>query len=280
MDTLFDYIAEKLPILKYCCCIICLVTLLSFFPFYNIAEAYFFFLLCWDVLNLETLLMYTLTCYIAELFSILKHCWWIRCLIWKAPNLEIFLLYYLSCYIAELFPSYNIAEAYFILLLCWDVLNLETLTCYNAELQLLTLLKSSQSWNIAQSCYIAELFPILCWGILYVITLLRCSQSWNIADVYPDLLHCWTVLNLKTLLMDTLFDYIAEKLPILKNCCLVTLLSFFPSYNIAEAYFILLLLRRSQSWNTADVYVVTLLGCSLLKHCWWIRCLITLLKSS
>ena len=80
------------------------------------------------------------------------------------------------------------------------------------------------------SCYIAELFPILehCWGILYLITLLRSSQSWNIADEYPDLLHCWAVAHLITLLRHTLSNYSAEMFPILKHCWrilwLVTLL--------------------------------------------------------
>ena len=63
MYTLFDYLAEKLAILKIAV-VLSVVTLLSCFPFYNIAEAYFILLLCWDVPNLETLLTYTLICYI------------------------------------------------------------------------------------------------------------------------------------------------------------------------------------------------------------------------
>ena len=127
MYTLFDYNAEKLPILKYCGCIICVASLLSCFPSYNIAEAYFILLLSCDVPNLEALLMYTLFDYNAKKLPILKYC----CCI-------IYLVILLSC-----FPSYNNAEAYFIFLLCCDVPNLETLLTYTL------------------TCYIAELFPIL-----------------------------------------------------------------------------------------------------------------------
>ena len=69
MYTLSFYIAEKLPILEHCRRITWLVTLLSCFPSYNIAEAYFIFLRCWDVPNLKTLLTYTLSYYIAEMFQ-------------------------------------------------------------------------------------------------------------------------------------------------------------------------------------------------------------------
>ena len=70
------------------------------------------------------------------------------------------------------------------------------------------------------SHYIAEKFPILkhCWCIPCLITLLRCSQSWNIADVYLVSLHCWKVPNLKTLLMYNLCYYMAELYPILLHC--------------------------------------------------------------
>ena len=65
------YIAENLPILKDSWRITWLVKLLSCYPFYNIAEAYFILLRCWDVPMFETLPSYTLSCYIAELFPIL-----------------------------------------------------------------------------------------------------------------------------------------------------------------------------------------------------------------
>ena len=61
--------------------------MLSCSPSYNIAEAYFNLSRRWDVPNLETLPMYTLSCYIAEIFPVLDQCW----------------TYTLSYYIAELF---------------------------------------------------------------------------------------------------------------------------------------------------------------------------------
>ena len=101
--TLSYYNAEMFRILKYCCCITCLVTLLSCSPFYNVAEAYFIFLFCWDVPNLETLLMYTLFDYIAEKLPILKYCCCNICLVTL-----------LRCS-----QSWNIANVFRVLLQSW-----------------------------------------------------------------------------------------------------------------------------------------------------------------
>ena len=95
MYTLSCYIAEKLPILKHCWPITCLVTLVSCSPSNKIAEAYFILIRCLDVPHPETRSTYTLFWYIAELFPILKHCWRIPCAI-------TWLSYTLSWYIVEL----------------------------------------------------------------------------------------------------------------------------------------------------------------------------------
>ena len=60
MYNLSYYIAGKLPILKN-------------------TDVLPVLLHCWAVPNLETLLTYTLSYYIAELFLILEHCWVIFC---------------------------------------------------------------------------------------------------------------------------------------------------------------------------------------------------------
>ena len=110
--------------------------------------------------------------YFAELFPILR-LWW--CL----P--ELFTL--LKC--SQL---WNIADVNPVLLLCWDVPNLKivltnTLSHYNSLIvfKLKTVLRNILTY------YNAELFSILrhCGWTPWLFTLLRSSESWNIADIYP-----------------------------------------------------------------------------------------------
>ena len=69
--TLPCYIAELFPNLKHSSSITCLITLLRCSQSWNIADVYLVFLDWWDFPNLETLLTFTLSYYIAELFLIL-----------------------------------------------------------------------------------------------------------------------------------------------------------------------------------------------------------------
>ena len=72
--------------------------------------------------------------------------------------------------------------------------------------------------------------------MLYLNTMLAYTQYQHNAEVNPIFVHCWAFPNLKTLSY-----YNAEIFRILKYCCfitcLVTLLSYSPIYNVAEAYF-------------------------------------------
>ena len=97
--TLSYHMAENFPILKRCWFVACLFTLLrcsqcwnnvditlsdyidASFPSCNTAEAYLLLLSCWAIHSLQTLLISTLSFYLAELLPILKHCWGIPCLI-------------------------------------------------------------------------------------------------------------------------------------------------------------------------------------------------------
>ena len=69
-----SYTDEKFPIAEKCWRISCLVAMLSCSQFWNFADAYSIYLHCWEFPNLETMLTHTLSCYIAELIPILKHC--------------------------------------------------------------------------------------------------------------------------------------------------------------------------------------------------------------
>ena len=177
----------------------------------------------WEVPKLETLLTYTLSHYIAEMFPTLKHCWRNTCLVtlllcshswniakaqlilllfWTVPKFETLLTYTLSCYIAEKIPIWKHCECIF----------------YS-----FTLLRSSQPWNIADvkrvllSCCSAPTLETLLRPILSY-KLVRSSQVWNIADLQTVLLNCLVVPDLETLLMYTLSFYIDEKFPTLKHC--------------------------------------------------------------
>ena len=91
--------------------------------------------------------------------------------------------------------SYFIAELYPILTHCWG--KSKTITLHRRTIpNLNTMLRYTLP------CYNAELFPNMkhSSSIPCLITLLRCSQSWNIADVYLVFLDCWDFPNLKTLL--------------------------------------------------------------------------------
>ena len=69
------YIAELFPILKNGWSLHCLIILLSYSPSKKNANVNVVLLHCCDIANLRTLLTYTLSCYMAELIPILKHCW-------------------------------------------------------------------------------------------------------------------------------------------------------------------------------------------------------------
>ena len=173
------YICELFPSLQQCWGRLYLITLLRCSQSWNIADVYPHLLHCWAVPNLKTLLLYSVCYYMAELYPILVH-WrtmvYLNTFLWFSRNVVgsrseasitspksreicrlrcrflssmvcwskttcccfICLVTMLSC-----FPSYKVADAYFILLVCWDVPNLETLLTNTL------------------TCYIAELFPIL-----------------------------------------------------------------------------------------------------------------------
>ena len=199
--TLSYYIAGLLLILYPCWVMFCVITLLSDSEPENTVDVYSVFLHCWKAPNLETLVMYYLACYIAELFPIFKLYWGIfyfitllRCSqswntanvytvllhCWAVPKLETLVTYTLSYYIAEIYQCWTIADLYLVILHCCTVPNLITLLSH------------------ILSYYIAELFGTLkhCWCI-------------------PCFSHCWKVPNLETLLTYYLACHIAELLPIL-----------------------------------------------------------------
>ena len=221
------YKAELFPILKQCRCVPCLFTLLKNSQSWNITvvlpvllhgwvfpnlktflKFILFYLQCWDVLNVETLMTNTFSYYLAELSLILQHCWVKnRCLPYNTllkSSQSCLLRYPLSYYIAE---SLTIADV----------------PC------LITLL----SWILKH-----------CWVVSCLITRLSYSQFWNNADVYPVIIHCWNAPNLGALLTYTLSYCIAELFPILKHCwstpCPITMLSYCQSYNIVDVYFLFL----------------------------------------
>ena len=160
------------PTLKHCWRNTCLVTLLLCSHSWKIAKTQLILLLFWTVPKFETLLLYTLSLFIAEKFLTLKHCWPISC--------PILLL---SCS-----NFWNFGNTNPMYLFCWDVPKLETLLTQYL------------------SYYFVALFPPLkhCKGATYLLTFLSCSQFWNFADAHPGLLHCWVVHHLETLLMYTL----------------------------------------------------------------------------
>ena len=190
--------------------------------------------------------MFTLSCYIAEVFPILEHCCCVPCFIiwlrdsqsWNIPDLYPVSLQYWDVPYLETFPtftlSYYIIHLFLVLELWWRI------TCSFLNSGAVPRIKTL--WKFTQSFYFAELFQILeqCWRIPCHATLLSLSQTQNFADVDPDLLHCWIVPILKTLQMFTLSRYNAEPFPILKQgCCIPCLflnLKFSLSWNIAELY--------------------------------------------
>ena len=100
------HIAEKSPTLKYCWCIPCPATLLSCSQFWNFADVYHIFLHCWKFSTLKvcwgnTYLLILLLCSpsydIASADLIFLRCW-------DVPKIGTLLRYTLSCYIAKLFP--------------------------------------------------------------------------------------------------------------------------------------------------------------------------------
>ena len=86
----------------------CLLTLLSYSQSRKIADVYLVLIHCWAIPNPKTLLTYTLSCYIAELFPSLKHC---------ADILYLVML--LKCS-----QSWNTDDVNSVLLHCWAVSNL------------------------------------------------------------------------------------------------------------------------------------------------------------
>ena len=165
---------------------------------------------CWAVPNLVTSLSHILSYYNSELFSVLKHCRCTPSLNTllkssKTWNLEILLTYYLSCYIAELFHSGNIPDVYLVSLLRWAVSNPKKLlsrilSFYVAEIFtilkhfwviscLITMLSYSQFWNPA------DVYPVIihCWNAPNVETLLTYTLSYYIAELFPIFKQCWRI---------------------------------------------------------------------------------------
>ena len=184
--------------------------MLSCFQSQNVVDVYPVFLLCWVVPNLE------------------KKCWRLPCQIT----------------LQTLSQSFNIAEAYLVLLGCCATPVLKTLlmhnpNCYTAEL--LPILKLLLTYTL--SCYINELVPIWerwqcvpcffhisqtlkilkhCLGVPWLVTLLSNPPCFNSAETCLVLVHCWDAPNLETLLIYTLSCDIAEMFQFLKHCCCIT----------------------------------------------------------
>ena len=175
-----------------------------------------------------------------------------------------------------MFSIKNSAAFYPVSLHCWEVPKLETLPTYSL------------------SYYIAELFPTLnlSWRIPCLVTLLRYSQSWNTVVVYPVLSYGWGIPILGTFLICTLSHYNAEMFPNLRHCwkyscildCILSLHTISsPSYNIAEAYLVLLHCWAIAISKILLMYILP--PCSakmlpILKHCRRISRLVTLLSYS
>ena len=203
----------------------------------------------WDVPNLETWLIYTLCCYIAEPFSILLHCSGISCLSTLLSNSQ----------------SWNITDVYPIILHCWVAPFPKTLR-----------------WH-SLFTYITELFPILkqCWCLPCLNTTSSCSAPWNIPVVYPVLLQCWVVRHPKTMMRHILFFfYIGELFPVLKQSrytlYLITLWRWPQSWNMADFYFVLL--RKCAILNVISLLQQISTDClaeliPFLKNCRRISCL-------
>ena len=77
--TLSYYIAELFLITKHCRCVPSHNILLKSSQSLNLDDVQLVFLLCWAVPNLKTMLTYTLSYYMLELFLILKHCRCVLC---------------------------------------------------------------------------------------------------------------------------------------------------------------------------------------------------------
>ena len=143
--------AEPYLVLLHCCAIphlrlfwllLCFITLPRCSLSSGLAEAYPDSLHWWAYHKPETLLMYILFYYFAEMFPIFKRCRRLPHLLqcWALPDLKILPTYILSNYVAEMFPIFKRCDFYPI-------------------------------------CYIGWLFPIPknCWCISWRISLLRCS---------------------------------------------------------------------------------------------------------
>ena len=114
---------------------------------------------------------------------------------------------------------------------------------------------------------------------------LICFPSYNKAEALLNLLHCCEILNLQSLLTDTLPCYIAVPPPNPK-----TVLTYYLSHYNANTLSILkycwclpcliTLLRCSQSRKIADVYLVILRCWAVCKFSffWRISCFVTLLS--
>ena len=155
--------------------------------------------------------------------------------------------------------SYEIAEAYLVLLHCWAFSNFKTLLMFCLPYYI------AESYLVLLHCWAQSNFT-QGWCIPCLFTLLRSCQSCNPADVNRDLFHCSDFLNLKTLLRHILSYYIAEMFPILerywRKTCPVTLLSFSQFMK---------LLRPIFSFYIAELFPT-------LKYCWCLFCHIILLK--
>ena len=170
-------------ILKCCWCVPFLRTLRRPSQCLNIADMNPIVLLCWAVPQLKTLLRHFSTYYNGELFQHLRHCWYIAFPITLLGCSQEKYCIFLPCHITLLScsPSHNIAEAYFVLLQCWTIPNIETLLMYTLSCYIAELFQNMKPCRsiYTQSSYIAALFPIIkrCWRILCIINLLSHSQS-------------------------------------------------------------------------------------------------------
>ena len=202
------YKAELFPILKQCRCVPCLFTLLKNSQSWNITDVLpvllhgwafpnlkTFLKFTWDVLNVETWWRIPFHITLWTTYNIAESKFFLHC--WAILNLKTFLS--IPC---------SLLNSQFENPCCWA----ESLTIAHVYLIFL----HCRAPNITY----AELVPILkhCRCVPCHNTLLKCSQSWNIADVNLVLLHCWAVPYLETLLKYTLSYYNAELLPVLKHC--------------------------------------------------------------
>ena len=203
--TLSCYNAEVFPILEHCCCVPCFIIWLRDSHTWNIPDLYPVSLQGWDIPNLETMLLYTLSNFKSEKFPFLKPCW-------IAPILKTLLMFTLSRYNAEPFPilkqgccipclflnlkyflSWNIAELYPVSIHCSDVPILETLLTKLCHIRLLSLPYLITLLKLILTRYIDGLFPILIFFLMY-------SLSYYIAEHFSILVQCWCIPCLFTLL--------------------------------------------------------------------------------